>query len=407
MKITVPKKIKELAELTGIPFYVVGGYPRNALLFGKSLTDYDICGPLTVDELTDRAKEYAKIIPVNPRIGTVLICYKGEQYEYTTFRRDSYPIGGVHTPTEVEFVRSVDEDSLRRDFRVNALYIDVLTEEVIDPLGGLEDIKERVLVTANGRKTFDEDGLRLLRLVRFACELGFTVEKKTLEYAKELSYLLKDISAERKQVELKKILLSDSKNGVTRAPIEGIKLLLDVGLDKYISEELSLTLRNISEEELPGLLEVDGVDRVAYICYYARKMFGEGCISSILGQRCLKCSNAFIKDTKVLVDFASFEGTDEEKRIFIQSRYAYVERADVLCRALGKKSDYSKTYSEMRNNGVTFNMKEFHYCGLFLKKMKIKPENRHKVLNRLLEESARKNRRLKEEEEKEILILYL
>lgn len=407
MKIAVPKRIKELAELTGVPFYVVGGYPRNALLFGRNLSDYDICGPLTVSELTEKVQPYAKVIPVNPRIGTVLICYKGENYEYTTFRRDSYPIGGVHTPTEVEFVRSVEEDSLRRDFRVNSLYIDVLSEEVIDPLGGLADIEKRVLVTSNGRKTFDEDGLRLLRLVRFACELGFKVEEQTLEYAKELAHLIKDISAERIIVELKKILLSDSKNGVKNAPIEGIKLLLEIGLDKYISRELSLTLRSLSEEKLSRIIKLDGVDRAAFVCYYAYKLIGENCIPLFFGQGGLKCSNVFVKDMQALVEFAYFEGTEEEKRIFIQSRFTYAERADMLCLALGKNGDFYKTYCDMQNKGVTFNPKSFHYCGLILKKMKIKPENRHKVLNRMLEESARKNRSLSEEEEKEILMLYL
>lgn len=407
MKIKVPNRIKELAERTGIPIYVVGGYPRNALLFGKIQTDYDICGPLTVEELTKLLEGYAKVIPVNPRIGTVLICYKGDKYEYTTFRRDSYPIGGAHTPEAVEFVRSVEEDALRRDFRVNALYVNALTEELIDPLGGLDDIEERVLVTANGRKTFDEDGLRLLRLVRFACELGFTVSDEAMTYSRELAFLLRDISVERKTIELKKILLSDLKNNIANAPVFGIKLILSIGLDKYISAELSATLRDMTEEELRGITEVNGLDRVAYIGYFLAKRYGFESISSVFGQRGLKCSNDFIKEIRSLVEYLLFIGNDEEKRIFIQSRFSYAKRGDELCKALGFISDYYLTYQEMLNNGVTFNSKELNYSGLVLKRMGIKPDNRCKLLHRLLEESAKKNKKLTEKEEREIVDLYL
>lgn len=407
IKVPLPNSIKELATLTGVQFFVVGGYPRNLLLFDKVMTDYDICGPLTIDELIPRLEDIAKVIPVNPRIGTVLICYKGDKYEYTTFRKDSYPVGGVHSPDYVEFVRSVEEDSLRRDFRVNALYVDVATEELIDPLGGLSDLQKKVLVTTNGRKTFNEDGLRLLRLIRFASELGFTVEKNTLQYAKELAYLLSDISAERIIVELKKVLLSDRKNGVELAPVEGIRLLLEVGLDKYISSELSTVLRGLTEEQLNGIVSVNDLDRVAYIFYFVSKEYGIDIIPQILGQRCLKCSNAFIKDVRSLVEYALFEGNEEEKRLFVQRMYRYAERGDELCRALGKDADFYSVYSDMLKRGIPFNPKELHYCGLVLKKMKVKPEVRSKLLMLLLAESAKRNKRLSEEEERKIVETHL
>lgn len=235
MKIRVPRELKKLAAFVSAPLYIVGGFVRNSVLFGdnelRDDTDIDICGSLTPDQIRKELEGIASVKDVNPRIGTVLIVYSGRSFEYTTFRRDSYPIGGKHTPESVEFVSDLETDSKRRDFTVNALYCDILTNEVIDVTGGLDDIKAKCIRTVRSpHETFGEDGLRLLRMIRFACELGFDIDPETSKGAFDSKDQLRDITVERKREELQKILQSDKKYGRKNGAFEGIKKMHACGL---------------------------------------------------------------------------------------------------------------------------------------------------------------------------------
>lgn len=237
MKIAVPRELKKLSAFLSAPIYIVGGFVRNSVLFNDAeslnYTDVDICGSLTPDQIREELSDIASVKDVNPRIGTVLIIYCGKQFEYTTFRRDSYPIGGKHTPDSVEFVKDMKTDALRRDFTVNALYCDVMTNEVIDAVGGLDDIRaKRIRTVRSPNETFGEDGLRLLRMIRFACELGFDIEPETLKGAKESRDQLRDITVERKREELQKILESNTKYNLKGTVPMGIRKMCEIGLWK-------------------------------------------------------------------------------------------------------------------------------------------------------------------------------
>ncbi len=237
MKIAVPRELKKLSAFLSAPIYIVGGFVRNSVLFNNveslNYTDVDICGSLTPDQIRKELSNVASVKDVNPRIGTVLIIYCGKQFEYTTFRRDSYPIGGKHTPDSVEFVNNIETDALRRDFTVNALYCDVMTNEVVDVVGGLDDIKARRIRTVRSpQETFSEDGLRLLRMIRFACELGFDIEPETFKGAKESRDQLRDITVERKREELQKILVSNTKYNLKGTVSMGIRKMCELGLWK-------------------------------------------------------------------------------------------------------------------------------------------------------------------------------
>ena len=158
-----------------------------------------------------------KVIPKALDFGTVQIdIYLGEEktsFEHTTFRKDFYHDDGTHRPSAVVFTDDMVQDALRRDFTVNALYYDILKQELVDPLGGLADLKDMVIKSAkeNPEKTLNDDGLRVMRMARFAAELNFKVSPKLFKAAKRYADYLKDITPERKQQELKKILLSDIK----------------------------------------------------------------------------------------------------------------------------------------------------------------------------------------------------
>ncbi len=241
----------ELAELSNIfapltPLYLVGGAVRNSLL-GLPISDYDIAGAATTEQVQSilEGSEFT-INATFPRTGTLLIDGKLDKYEYTTFRADSYPINsGGHTPAEVVFTTDIAVDCTRRDFTCNALYYDISSGEIIDLVGGVADIERKIIRTVkSGDITLSEDALRLMRLVRFSVQLGFTPDAETIKSAKKHSSGLADISKERIHDELLAILFAPERYNAVRTDgsevkaSDGIRMLTDIGAMKYIIPEL-------------------------------------------------------------------------------------------------------------------------------------------------------------------------
>ena len=116
----------------GALLFVVGGFVRNSLM-QIPLSDVDICGNMPYEKAIEVANNNGfSAVVINKKLGTVLISCANEQYEYTCFRKENYQKGGHHSPSEVEFVTSVEVDASRRDFTCNALYYNPLTHEILD-----------------------------------------------------------------------------------------------------------------------------------------------------------------------------------------------------------------------------------------------------------------------------------
>lgn len=231
MKNKLPKALNELADFLGkdATLYAVGGSVRNFLL-GLDFDDIDITSSLPPSVLIEKLKgSRFKVADSNLRVGTVIVASCDFKAEYTCFRQDSYPVGGAHTPAKVEFCTDIALDAKRRDFKANAVYYDISKGIFVDPLGGMEDIKNKILsATVTPQKVFSEDGLRILRLCRFAAELGFDIEDGTMEWAIKMSDNVLDISKERIATELKKILSADVRYPSLNneyAHYRGLKLL--------------------------------------------------------------------------------------------------------------------------------------------------------------------------------------
>lgn len=226
------------------PLYQVGGCVRDEVM-GLERSDIDVCSQLEVKDVKKALLNTDFVVSDrNLRMGTVHISSGKFVCEYTTFRTDSYDkASGKHSPESVEFTTDMMLDARRRDFKCNALYKDILSGEIVDVLGGLDDIKNGVISTAdNPDVVFEADGLRILRLVRFASELGFEIEQKTFESAKKNAWRVKDIAVERISEELEKIFVSDTRHpelGLKNAHVKGIKLLDDLGLVDLLLPELS------------------------------------------------------------------------------------------------------------------------------------------------------------------------
>ncbi len=159
--------------------------------------------------------------------------------EYAAFRSDKY-IRGEHTPAETFFTEDISLDARRRDFACNAIYYDISADSFVDPLGGIDDVNAKRLRTADAPdKVFGEDGLRLLRLARFAGTTGFTPTAETIASAKKNAALIADIAPERVFAELKLILSADEKYGSERGVYEALKILDETRVLDGIFPELT------------------------------------------------------------------------------------------------------------------------------------------------------------------------
>ena len=208
MNITIPwqcEKILRRFRDNGIEAYLVGGCVRDSLL-GKVPKDWDICTEALPEQVIALFED-EKVILTGLKHGTVTVLLGGLPIEITTYRIDG-EYEDNRRPKEVFFTNSLREDLSRRDFTINALAYHP-DQGVIDYFDGIGDL-ERGLIrcVGNAANRYQEDGLRIMRAVRFACVLNFQFEEQTEQAIKTYSYLLRNIAKERIQVEFDKILTS-------------------------------------------------------------------------------------------------------------------------------------------------------------------------------------------------------
>lgn len=229
VKINIPTDVKhiiETIELNGYEAFVVGGCVRDSIL-GRTPNDWDIATDAKPDDIQ---KIFDKVIPTGIKHGTVTVMINNEGYEVTTYRTDG-EYGDNRRPDNVQFTGDIEEDLSRRDFTINAM---AYNEEVglIDPFNGLQDINEKVIrCVGDANIRFNEDFLRMMRAIRFAIqldfEIDFTVSLAISIYGKEI----KNISSERIQSELNKILCSNNS----------IRKFINSNLLEHIIPELNST----------------------------------------------------------------------------------------------------------------------------------------------------------------------
>ena len=265
----------------GYEAYAVGGCVRDSLI-GKKPKDWDI----TTSALPEEVKGlFSRTIDTGIKHGTVTVMVNSTGYEVTTYRVDGEYLDGRH-PEEVEFTANLSEDLKRRDFTINAF---VYNEEegIIDLFGGLEDLRNGVIRCVGvPEERFGEDALRILRAIRFAASLSFSIEPGTYRAAGTLAGNLKKVSAERIRTELEKTLISDNPDYIC--------MLRDLGIDRAILDEL---IALSGEESLKKALKASVSEpavRWAVLCFFIEKDGGletaPGSISKGMMQR-LKFDN--------------------------------------------------------------------------------------------------------------------
>ena len=242
----IPSEIAHVAETltkAGFEAYLVGGCVRD-LLLGTKPKDWDITTNAKPEEImkifphTFYENEYGTVGVVNeevpddpkdPRASLRVV-------EVTPFRKEGI-YSDFRRPDKVHFDGTLKDDLLRRDFTMNAIAYDVAKGEMIDPYEGEADIKRKIIKTVGKPEDrFHEDALRVMRALRFAAELGFAIEKDTMDAVVDFAHRLEKIAPERIRDEFVKIIMSDQ-------PMAGIVLMQRIGVLKYIIPELEVGIR--------------------------------------------------------------------------------------------------------------------------------------------------------------------
>jgi putative nucleotidyltransferase with HDIG domain len=210
----------------GYAAYLAGGCVRDKLL-GHEPKDFDVATSARAEEV-QRLFDYT--VPVGAQFGVVLVIHDGIPCEVATFRSDGVYLDGRH-PVNVRF-SDPREDALRRDFTINGMFYDPITDQVIDYVNGRQDLAAGVIrAIGDPHARFSEDRLRMLRAVRLAARFGFTIEAQTFAAIQELAPTIVDIAWERIGDEIIKIL---SEKGAKRA----FELLSESGLLAVILPEI-------------------------------------------------------------------------------------------------------------------------------------------------------------------------
>lgn len=243
LSLPIFKQISRIADDMGVRAYVIGGYVRDHYLRRPS-TDIDITVVGSGIELAEAlGRELKTNVSVFKTFGTAMLRWKGMEIEFVGARKESYSESSRKPAVEAGTLR---DDQLRRDFTINAMAWSLNSDtfgELEDPFGGMEDLEECIIRTpCDPDTTFSDDPLRMMRAIRFASQLGFSIEPLTFEAIERNRERIKIVSAERITSELNKIIASP-------VPSIGLELMDMTGLMQLVFPEFS---------------RMKGVDRVGY-----------------------------------------------------------------------------------------------------------------------------------------------
>ena len=211
----------------GYKAFFAGGCVRD-MIMGKESSDYDIATSALPEDIM---KLFERTIPVGVQFGVVIVVKDGHNFEVATFRTEGSYTDGRH-PDYVAF-STPEADVKRRDFTINGLLYDPVKNEILDYVGGQEDISKGIIRTiGNPAERFTEDKLRMIRAARFACRFNFPIHEDTQRAIVQLAKNIHAVSAERIREELEKILTGTN-------PHIGIKLLDELCLLQEILPEVS------------------------------------------------------------------------------------------------------------------------------------------------------------------------
>ena len=237
--------ISKASQLLNVKSYVIGGFVRDFLLERGAAKDVDV---VAVGSGIELAQKVAELLPTKPKVqvfktyGTAMLRYKDLEVEFVGARKESYSEESRNPEVKEG---SLQDDQNRRDFTINAMALSLNSEDfglLLDPFGGVKDLESQIIRTPlEPNITYSDDPLRMMRAIRFASQLNFTIEENSLEAISKNADRLKIITRERIVDELNKIMLS-------KTPSVGFLLLESTQLLKQILPEL-IALKGVEEVE--------------------------------------------------------------------------------------------------------------------------------------------------------------
>ena len=324
MNIDMPRDVRSIIEQlnnAGHQAYAVGGCVRDSLL-GRVPNDWDITTSATPEEIK---KVFRRTVDTGIKHGTVTVLMGKETYEITTFRIDG-EYSDHRRPDGVTFTGELSEDLLRRDFTINAMAYSDKTG-VVDLYGGQEDLRNKIIrCVGKPDERFDEDALRIMRAVRFAAQLGFEIEPATRDAAEKHALDLKNVSAERIETELTKLLVSPHPEklmdmyemGITAVMLPEFDLMIDTPQNtpyhKYdVGRHTIEVLKNVSPTKVmryvallhdTGKVETRTTDENGRDHFKGHSFASEKIAEKVL--RRLRMDNDTIRDVKKIVLWHDF-----------------------------------------------------------------------------------------------------
>lgn len=369
--IDLPDDVLEIFSVIkeyGADTYVVGGCVRDSIM-GNVPHDWDICTPALACELLPMFEEKGYyVIPTGLKHGTITVHLNGNNYEITTFRKDGSYLDGRH-PDNVEFTSDLELDLERRDFTINAM---AYNPEIglIDIFGGFNDIKNKVIrCVENPKDRFNEDALRLMRAIRFACQLGFSIHPSI---GWEIGYTdicenLKHISAERINSEFCKMIICDDFYK---------RLVWNMRLFKTIFPELEDLINNHRNNFLStvnALKNCKSKDLITRLSVFFG-VFNADEVEPIM--RRLRFDNDTIKKVKELLEFNPYVFKYPhlhilQNKVSIKTYLMFLgveqfKRLIVLYESYGYESDYDsirKNLNEVISSKECYSMKDLAING--------------------------------------------
>lgn len=393
MKIYLPKVVKFIIDRIyeyGYEAFIVGGCIRDFIL-GITPNDYDITTNATPNKIMDIFKEF-KLIKNGIKHGTIGILIDGDIYEITTYRIES-EYEDSRRPKSIEFTGNIVDDLKRRDFTINAMaYND--KKGLIDDFGGIVDLKNKVIKTVgNPDKRFNEDGLRIIRAIRFSSKLGFNIEDKTLNSIYKNYHIVKNISIERITDEINKIIISTNPQNIIllykTKIFEILGIYYNFNNDNYLRLEKQLKIISLIDEIEYKLLllqyiinneskDYNNRNYIVNILRYPNKVKDD--INNLIEYMYIDESNLNKIDIKYILNKigdSRFEKILNLKNIYYSANY-------------NKKSKYIKPciniLKDIINNKECYTIKDLKLNGNDLKELGYKGNEIGTNLNYLLEE---------------------
>lgn len=422
IRITIPEKARHIIDIiaaSGHEAYVVGGCVRDSIL-GKEPQDWDI----TTSARPEQVKAlFPRTIDTGLKHGTITVLLEKEGFEVTTYRIDGMYEDSRH-PKEVIFTPNLKEDLKRRDFTINAMAYNE-TVGLVDIFGGMEDIRSGTIrCVGDPLERFGEDALRMLRAIRFSAQLGYEIQTETKEGIRRLAPTLENISAERIQAELVKLITSSHPDTLRTAYELGVTKVFFPEFDVAMETEQNHPhhMYSVGEHTLHSLCHVEGdkklrlamllhdigkpstltTDEEGITHFYGHPAVGEKMAEDFL--RRLRFDNDTIHTVCRLVLYHDYGNSVAPDMRFVRRAVNKIgedmfpalfkiKRADVLAQSdylrqekLGLIERWQKLYEEMREKKQCISLKSLAINGSDLIKAGWKPgKELGEVLQKLLE----------------------